>query len=138
MPANTMPITPRYAKGVAGKITTAQTDLTGATAANIVTIYTAAASGAAPADGQSALIQDATVRIPISSTAATVVLFKKVGGVRFMIKTLLVPAITVSNTVAPYDSTKIVLNEYLSPGDTLDALSNVTQETHVSVNVGEY
>lgn len=138
MPANTVPITPRVPKSYAISATTAQTDLTGATATNIVTLATAASTGTPPADGQGAVITDFRVRIPATCVAATVVLFKKVGGTRFMLYTLLVPATTVSNTVAPYDSGKIALNETIAPGDTIDVLTNITQATHVTGNGGEF
>lgn len=138
MPANTAPITPRVPKSWAVSATTAQTDLTGATALNIVTLLTAAATGIPPADGQGAILQDFRVRIPATCAAATVAIFKKVGGTRFLIYTLLIPATTVSNTVAPYDSGKIVLNELVAPGDTIDVLTNISQATHVTGNGGEY
>ena len=138
MPANTVAITPRVPKSYAISATTAQTDLTGVTATNIVTLMTAAATGVPPADGQGAILQDFRVRIPATCVAATVAIFKKVGGTRFLIYTLLVPATTVSNTVAPYDSGKIALNEFVAPGDTIDVLTNVTQATHVTGNGGEY
>lgn len=138
MPANTIPITPRVPKSYAISAITAQTDLTGATATNIVTLVTAAATGAPPADGQGAVLQDFRVRIPATCVAATVALYKKVGGTRFLLYTLLVPAVTVSNTVAPYDSGKIALNETIAPGDTIDVLTNVTQTVHVTGNGGEF
>jgi hypothetical protein len=138
MPANTVSITPRVPKSYAIAATTAQTDLTGATATNIVTLMTAAATGTPPADGQGAILQDFRVRIPATCVAATVALYKKVSGTRFLLYTLLIPATTVSNTVAPYDSGKIQLNEFVAPGDTIDVLTNVTQTCQITGNGGEY
>ena len=139
MASNSVPITPRYIKGAAGKATTAQTDQTGATATNIVTVYTAAAASApGSTEGQGAIVQDIVIRVPVTSAAAVVCVFKKVSSTRYLIRTVPVTAITVSATVTGYDSGKIVLNEFLNPGDTIDVLTTVTQETHASVNVGEY
>jgi hypothetical protein len=139
MSSNSLAITPRYVQGVGAKATTAQTDQTGATASNIVTAYTAkAASAPGSTEGQGALIQDVIVRVPVTSAAAVWVIYRNASSVRYVIKTGTVSAITVSATVPGYDSTKIVLNEFLQPGDKIDVQTTVTQETHFSFNVGEY
>lgn len=139
MSSNSLAITPRYVKGVAAKATTAQTDQTGATATNIVTAYTAAAASApGSTEGQGALVQDVVVRVPVTSSAAVWLIYKKVSSTRYLIKSGTVSAITVSATVPGYDSTKIVLNEFLNPGDTIDVQTTVSQETHFCFNVGEY
>lgn len=139
MASNSLPITPRYVQGVAAKATTAQTDQTGATASNIVTAYTAkAASAPGSTEGQGALVQDVVVRVPVTSSAAVWLIYKKVSSTRYLIKSGTVSAVTVSATVPGYDSTKIVLNEFLNPGDTIDVQTTVTQETHFSFNIGEY
>ena len=139
MASNSLTITPRYVKGVGAKATTAQTDQTGATATNIVTAYTAAAASApGSTEGQGALVQDVVVRVPVTSAAAVWAIYKKVSSVRYLIKSGVVSAITVSATLPGYDSTKIVLNEFLNPGDTIDVLTTVTQETQFVFNLAEY
>ena len=139
MASNTLPIAVRYIKGVGAKATTAQADQTGATATNIVTAYTAAAASApGSTEGQGALVQDVVVRVPVTSAAATWLIYKKVSSVRYLIRSGVVSAITVAAGVPGYDSTKIVLNEFLNPGDTIDVQTTVTQETQFAFNVGEY
>jgi len=139
MASNTQAITPRYVQSTGAKITTAQTDQTGTTATNIVTVYTAKATSAAGStEGQGALVQDITIRVPVTSLVAVVAIFKKVGAVRYLLRSVSVSAITVSVSVPGFDSGKIVLNEFLNQGDTIDVLTTVTQETHATVNVGEY
>lgn len=139
MSSNSVPITPRYVKGVGAKATTAQTDQTGATATNIVTAYTAAAASApGSTEGQGAIVQDVIVRVPVTSAAAVWAIYKKVSSTRYLIRSGTVSAITVSTTVPGYDSGKIVLNEFLNPGDTIDVLTTVTQETQFAFNIGEY
>jgi hypothetical protein len=139
MAANTLPITPRYVTSALAKATTAQTDQTGATGTNIVTAYTAAAASApASTAGQGAIVQDVVVRVPVTSSAAVWLIYKKSGGTRYLIKSGSVSAVTVSTTVPGYDSGKIVLNEFLAPGEIIDVQTTVTQETHFSFNVGEY
>lgn len=138
MSANTIPITPGLWKPLAAKITAAQTDQTGATGTNVVTAYTAASASPGGVGGNGALVQDITVRVPATSAQAVVVIFKKIGGVRYHLKSVPVTAITPSPTVQCFDSGKIVLNEVLAPGDSIDVLSTIAQETHVSGNVGEY
>lgn len=139
MASNSTPITPRYIQGVGAKATTAQTDQTGATATNIVTAYTAkAASAPGSTEGQGALVQDVVIRVPVTSSAAIALIYKKVSSTRYLIKTAVVSAITVSATAAGYDSGKLVLNEWLNPGDTIDVQTTVTQETHFAFNIAEY
>lgn len=139
MSSNTLAITPRYVQGVAAKATTAQTDQTGATATNLVAAYTAkAASAPGSTEGQGALVQDVVIRVPVTSAAAVAMIFKQVSGTKYLIKTASVSAITVSATVPGYDSTKIVLNEFLNPGDAIYVGTTVSQETHFAFNVGEY
>lgn len=139
MASNTQAITPRYVQSAGAKITTAQTDQTGTTATNVVTVYTAKSTSAAGStEGQGALVQDITIRVPVTSLAAVVAIFKRVGAVRFLLRTVSVSAITVSVSVPGFDSGKIVLNEFLNQGDSIDVLTTVTQETHAVVNVGEY
>lgn len=130
--------TPAVLKGVACAVTTAQTDKTGATASNIVTLYTATAAAAPPGGGNGAFIQDITIKGTGTTAAATVCIFKNVSSTRYLIKEVLVTAITSSTTVATFDSGKLTINEFLAPGDKIDVLTTVTQTMHVSANVGEY
>ncbi len=139
MASNSTPITPRYIQGIGAKATTAQTDQTGATGTSVVTAYTAKASSApGSTEGQGALIQDVIVRVPVTSTVAVALIYKKVSGTRYLIKTFNVTAITVSATLPGYDSGKVVLNEWLNPGDLIDVQTTVTQETHFCFNIAEY
>lgn len=139
MASNSLAITPRYIQGVAVQATTAQTDQSGATATNLVLAYTAkAASAPGSTEGQGAIVQDVVVRVPATSAAAVAMIFKQVSGTKYLIKTVTVSAITVSATVTGFDSTKIVLNEFLNPGDAIYVGTTVTQNTQFSFNLGEY
>lgn len=139
MASNTLAITPRFVKGVCATASTAQTDQSGATATNLVLAYTAnAASAPGSTEGQGAIVQDVVVRCPATSAAAVAMIFKQVSGTKYLIKTVTVTAITVSATVTGFDSTKIVLNEFLNPGDAIYVGTTVTQGTQFSFNLGEY
>ncbi len=140
---NSTPVTPAFVKGVGISATTAQTDKTGATAANIVTLYTADTSSAtARSAGMGALVQDVTFTIPSStsttSVATTVCVFRKVGATRYLIREIAIAAGTGSTTAIGATSGKLTLNEWLNPGDTLDFLTTVTVTVHGTANVAEY
>ena len=77
MSANTLAITPRFPKAPAASVSLATTDQTGATVTNIVTLYTAQATGAPPSDGQGAILQDVTFTIPATCVAAVVMLLRR-------------------------------------------------------------
>lgn len=143
MASNSTPITPRLVKGAAIAIATAQADKTGATATNIVTLYTALASSApGSTEGQGALVQDINVSLPsatsTTSVATVVCVFKKIGATRFLIREIALAAGTGSTTAIGATSGKITLNEWLNPGDTIDVSTTVTVPVHVAANVAEY
>lgn len=139
MAANTVPITPGAVKAPGCLLSTAQADKTGLTSTNIVTLYTAVA---AASGGQGALIQDITATAPSATSAATaaslLLIWKKVGGVRSLIKEVAIPAGAGSATAIGATTGKIVLNEWLNPGDSIDVGEGVTLPVHVTANVAEY
>lgn len=138
MSLNNLAITPGVVKGFGASVSTAQTDKTGATATNIVTAYTALATAAPPGGGNGALVQDITFDSPATTAAGVICIFKKVGGTRYLLKEILVGIVTSSTTTIGYNSGKIVLNEWLNPGDTIDVLTTITQTFAVTGNAAEY
>lgn len=139
MASNNVPITPGKVLAPGCLLAAAQTDKTGLTATNIVTLYTAVA---ASAGGQGALVQDITATAPSSTSAATaaslLLIWKNVGGVRSLIKEIPIPAGAGSTTAAGATTGKTVLNEWLNPGDKIDVGEGVTLPVHVTANVGEF
>jgi hypothetical protein len=135
MASNTVPITPGTVKGFGASLTTAQTDKTGATAANTVAAYTATT---AASSGQGALVQDITFNSPATTAACCIVIFKKVSGTLYPLKEISVGVVTSSATSIGYNSGKIVLNEWLSPGDAIVVSTTITQTFGVTGNAAEY
>lgn len=142
MSLNTLAVTPSVVKGVKAILSTLQADKTGATVANLVSLYAATATGAPPSGGNGALVQDITVTAPSATSTTTVAfvvtVFKIVGGVYSLIREVAVAAGTGSATAAGATSGKITLNEWLAPGDSISVGTTVTLPVHVSANVAEY
>lgn len=139
MASNNVPITPGKVLAPSCLLSTLQADKTGLTAANIVTLYTATA---AASGGQGALVQDITATAPSATSTTTVasllLVWKNVGGVRSLIKEIAIPAGTGSATAIGATTGKVVLNEWLNPGDKIDVGEAVTLPVHVTANVGEF
>ena len=138
MSANTLAITPRFAKAPAAVVSAATTDQTGATAANIVLLYAATVAGAPPADGQGAILTDVTITIPATNVASVVMLFKRVAGTYYPLRTWAIPAVTAGTTVPGYTLAKQVINETVAPGDGFGIATTIAQGTYVTGNIGEY
>lgn len=140
MASNTLAITPSVAKAVKAALTTACVDKTGATVANLVAGFTAvtAANG-----GTGALVQDITATAPSATsttTAAFVLLIFKVSAAASykLWKEIAVAAGTGSTTAIGATTGKIVLNEFLEPGESLWFGTTITLPVHVTGNAGEY
>ena len=140
MASNTLPITPGTAKAVKAALTTACTDKTGATVANLVAGFTAAT---AANGGVGAQVGDITATAPSSTSAATaafvLLIFKVSAAASYkLIREIAVPAGVGSTTVIGATTGKIVLNENLEPGESLWFGTTVTLPVHVVGNAGEF
>lgn len=110
MPVVATPIFTQTPKNKYAAVTAAQTDQSGATTANLVTLLTAGANGSK--------VSEITVEVPVTSVAgvATVFVDDAGNGTFKLFDTFLISAITVSNTVAGFRATKQYDNFILTAG----------------------
>lgn len=110
MAATATPIFIQTPKNKYAAVTAAQTDQSGATTTNLVTLVTAGTNGSK--------ISEITVTVPVTSVAAVAMIFvDDAGNGTFKLyDTFTITAITVSNTVPGYRSTKQYDNFILTAG----------------------
>jgi hypothetical protein len=142
MASNTQPIYPRKVVGAEVSISTANTNRDGT--GTVGTLYTATA---AASEGQGAIVQSITVVSTGTTTAGVVRLFRYNGSAYFLIRELLVSAITPSASVESFKLTtaqgadvngRLVLNLLLEPGDSIRCSTHNAETFHVTADIGEY
>ncbi len=142
MASNVQPIYPRKVVGAEVAFSTANTNRDGT--GTIGTLYS---SPAASTDHSGSIVQSITVCATSTTTAGVIRLYRHNGTTFFLIREILVTAITPSATIKSWtiptsegaDSNgRLVLNLLLEPGDSIRISTHNAEAFVATVDVGEY
>ncbi len=142
MASNTQPIYPRKVICAEVAFSTANTNRDGT--GTIGTLYSSPAAGA---DSCGSIVQSITVCATSTTTAGVIRLYRHNGTTFFLIREILVTAITPSATVKSWtiptsegaDSNgRLVLNLLLEPGDSIRVSTHNAEAFVATADIGEY
>lgn len=142
MASNTQPIYPAKVIGAEVSISTANTNRDGT--GTIGTLYTATA---ASSGGVGAIVQSITVNATGTTTAGVIRLYRHNGSTYFLIREILVTAITPGASTKSWTiptsegadvNGRLALNLLLEPGDSIRASTHNAETFHVTADIGEY